>query len=48
MFFTKEESKGAIQDSIDVYGDSFARDISLDELSEVRCTFIHLFLYLLM
>ena len=41
MFFTKGESKAMIQGSIDDYGDSYARDISLDELREVRPTVLH-------
>ena len=41
MFFIKEESKAIIQSSIDEHGDSFARDVSLDELREVRCTAMH-------
>ena len=41
MFFTKEESKNLIESSIDVYGDSFARDISIDELREVRWLTTH-------
>ena len=45
MFFTKEESKATIQGSIDEYGDSFARDTGLDELREVRPTFVHYLLY---
>ncbi len=38
MFFIKEESKPIIESSIDEYSDSFARDVSLDELREVRST----------
>lgn len=35
MFFMKAESKSMIESNIDEYGDSFARDVSLDELREV-------------
>lgn len=36
MFFTKNESKEMVQDGVDDYGDSFARDVDLNELKEVR------------
>lgn len=32
MFFTKEDSVDMIERNVDEYGDSFARDLSLDEL----------------
>lgn len=35
MFFTKDDSKGMINANVDEYGDSFARDIGLDELRHV-------------
>lgn len=36
MFFTTEDSKQKLEDGIDEYGDSFARDVSINELQEVR------------
>ena len=36
MFFARDESAGIIDHNVDVYGDSFARDVGLDEL---RTTF---------
>ena len=36
MLFTTEDSGKKIEDSIDEYGDSFARDVSMNELQEVR------------
>ena len=35
MFFTTAESEPRIEDAVDEYGDSFARDVSVDELKEV-------------
>ena len=35
MFFTTAESEPRIEDAVDEYGDSFARDVSVDELQEV-------------
>ena len=32
MFFTKEESTDDIEGNVDQYGDSYARDVSSDEL----------------
>lgn len=42
MFFTKDDSKERTQHTVDDYGDSFARDVSLMELKEVRFTYIHI------
>ena len=36
MFFTATESESRIGGAVDEYGDSFARDITVDELKEVR------------
>ena len=36
MFFTTAESESRIEDAVDEYGDSFARDITVEELKEVR------------
>ena len=36
MFFTSAESESRIEGAVDEYGDSFARDITVDELKEVR------------
>ena len=39
MFFTTTESECRIKGAIDQYGDSFARDVTVNELKEVRiCT----------
>ena len=35
MFFTTAQSEPRIEDAVDEYGDSFARDVSVDELQEV-------------
>ncbi|MCJ1269275.1 DNA ligase (ATP) [Lobaria immixta] len=35
MFFTTEDSKQTLEDGIDEYGDSFARDVSTNELQEI-------------
>lgn len=35
MFFTREDSKDLIEQNIDEYGDSFARDSSVDELRSI-------------
>ena len=45
MFFIKDESKLVIESSIDEYGDSFARDVTIDELREVRSTTMTYVLY---
>ena len=34
MFFTAEESKSHIESAVDEYGDSFARDVTVNELRE--------------
>lgn len=36
MFFTTAESETRVEDATDEYGDSFARDITVEELKEVR------------
>ena len=36
MFFTTTESESRIKGAIDEYGDSFSRDVTVDELKEVR------------
>lgn len=36
MFFTTAESETRVEDAADEYGDSFARDIIVEELKEVR------------
>ena len=36
MFFTTAESESRIEGAVDEYGDSFARDITVEELKEVR------------
>lgn len=36
MFFTIEESKARIAESVDRFGDSFARDVTTEELKEVE------------
>ena len=36
MFFTTTESESRIKGAIDQYGDSFARDVTVNELQEVR------------
>ncbi len=36
MFYRKTDPESTIDDSVDEYGDSFARDISVEELKEVR------------
>ncbi|MCJ1465768.1 DNA ligase (ATP) [Pseudocyphellaria aurata] len=35
MFFTTQDSKIKIEDSTDEYGDSFARDVDMDEIQEI-------------
>ena len=35
MFFTTAESEPRFEGAVDEYGDSFARDVTLDELKEV-------------
>ncbi len=35
MLFTKEDSTDIIEHNVDEYGDSFARDLSLDELRNI-------------
>lgn len=36
MFFVNETSKFDIDQNVDKFGDSFTRDVSLEELSKVR------------
>lgn len=36
MLFTTENSEKKVEDGIDEYGDSFARDVGVNELQEVR------------
>ncbi|KAL2053023.1 hypothetical protein ABVK25_006660 [Lepraria finkii] len=36
MFFTAEDSESHIERAVDEYGDSFARDVTVDELREAR------------
>ena len=36
MFFTTTESESRIEGAIDQYGDSFARDVTVNELKDVR------------
>lgn len=36
MFFTTAESESCVEDAVDEHGDSFARDITVVELKEVR------------
>ena len=36
MFFATAESESRIEGAIDQYGDSFARDVTVNELKEVR------------
>ena len=36
MFFATAESETRVEGAIDEYGDSFARDTTVDELREVR------------
>ncbi len=36
MFFTTAESESRVEGAVDEYGDSFARDITVDELKKVR------------
>ena len=35
MFFTKEDSRDTIENNVDEYGDSFAREVDLDELGNI-------------
>ena len=35
MFFTTADSKSRVEGAVDEYGDSFARDVSIDELKEI-------------
>ena len=35
MFFTKEDSKELIQSNIDEYGDSYTRDVTVEELRQI-------------
>lgn len=36
MFFVTEKSKFDIDQNVDKFGDSFARDVGLEELRQVR------------
>lgn len=36
MFFVTEKSRSKFDQSIDGYGDSFARDVDVDELRQVK------------
>ena len=36
MFFATAEVEPRIEGAVDEYGDSFARDVDIDELKEVR------------
>ena len=36
MFFTTAESESRTEGAVDEHGDSFARDITVEELKEVR------------
>ena len=36
MFFANVEVEPHIEGAVDEYGDSFARDVDIDELKEVR------------
>ena len=36
MFFVNDKSKFSIDQNVDKFGDSFARDVSLEELRKVR------------
>ena len=36
MFFITAESESRVEGAVDEYGDSFARDITVDELKDVR------------
>lgn len=36
MFFVTDKSKPEVEQSVDKYGDSFTRDVSIDELRKVR------------
>ena len=36
MFFDTTESESRVEGAVDGYGDSFARDVTVDELKEVR------------
>ena len=36
MFFTTAQSETRIEGAVDEYGDSFARDITVEELKEAR------------
>lgn len=40
MFFTKEDSKASIEENVDEYGDSYARDVTVKELDEVMSSMI--------
>ena len=42
MFFTIAESEARVGGAVDEYGDSFARDIAVDELEEERGSQLHL------
>ena len=38
MFFTLDEDKEDIEHNVDKYGDSFARDVTIEELRTVSLT----------
>lgn len=40
MFFIREESKASIEENIDEYGDSYARDVTVEELNEVMSSVV--------
>lgn len=46
MFFTTEESKKEITKNVDHYGDSYARNLTIEELRTV-CSFHHLMFVLI-
>lgn len=42
MFFATEKSNFEVDQNVDKFGDSFARDVSVEELRKVRSYDIHL------
>ena len=40
MFFTREESKASLEENIDEYGDSYVRDVTVEELKEVLLSIV--------
>ena len=42
LFFVTEKSKSEVDQNVDKYGDSFARDVDVEELRTVRVHNIHL------